>query len=127
MARDRDWSATEAPQILVVDDDSSIRALAAGALRTAGYKVTTAKDGEVALAALRERSVDLIVCDVAMPGMDGRALGQALMNLPGKIPILYISAVEDLPATLPGAFLRKPFRYEELVAVVGEILARGRQ
>ena len=125
MPREPEWTASEPPAVLVVDDDPSMRTLAAQALRSAGYKVTTAKDAEVAFAALKERSVDLIVCDVAMPGMDGRAFGQELMNRPHRIPILFISAVEYLPATLPGAFLRKPFRYEELVSVVGEILARN--
>ncbi len=116
----------DAKRILVVDDDGSMRALASQALRNAGYHVTTAKDGHTALAALKEYSVDLIVCDVAMPGMDGRALGHALMQQPGRIPILYISALEDLPATLPGAFLRKPFPYTELIGMVAEILAKRR-
>ena len=113
-------------RILVVDDDGAMRALAASALRSVGHQVITVEDGVAALAALQRQSVDLIVCDVAMPGMDGRELGQALQGLRDRIPILYISAAEQLPATLPGAFLRKPFRYEVLTGVVSELLAKRR-
>ena len=74
-----------AKRILVVDDDGSMRALASQALRSAGYHVTTAKDGHGTLAALREYSVDLIVCDVAAISL--RRVDQRCRRDPGKATI----------------------------------------
>lgn len=112
--------------ILVVDDDRHMRGIVALALRQAGHSVRTAEDGLDAIGKLAGESFDLIVCDVMMPGMDGRTLGQQLAEKPERPPLLFISAKEDLPATLPGAFLEKPFRLEVLVNLVSELLKRRR-
>lgn len=103
-----------------------MRGMIALALRQAGYSVRTAEDGVDAIGKLAGETFDLIVCDVLMPGMDGRTLGQHLASKPDRPPLLFISAKEDLPATLPGAFLQKPFRLEVLVNLVGELIRRRR-
>lgn len=109
--------------ILVVDDDGALRTLAATALRSAGYRVITAGDGSEALHALEGTKVQLIVSDVAMPGLDGRELGHALWERRRHIPILYMSAHPQETALLPGAFLAKPFRFDDLISQVRELLA----
>lgn len=108
--------------VLVVDDDRALRTLATQALRSAGYRVITATDGQEALHALEGTHVDLIVSDVAMPGLDGRELGHALWERRRHIPVLYMSAHPQNPALLPGAFLPKPFRFDELIARVKDLL-----
>jgi CheY-like chemotaxis protein len=112
--------------ILVVDDDRHMRSLMALALRQAGYAVRTAADGIEALGQLGGHTIDLIVCDIRMPGLDGRSLGQQLLERPDHPHMIFVSAAEDKPATLPGAFLQKPFRFEALVTLVGEVLKRRR-
>lgn len=110
--------------VLVVDDDRALRTLAATALRNAGYRVITAADGAEALHALEGTRVELIVSDVAMPGLDGRELGHALWEQRRHIPVLFMSAHPQNPALLPGAFLPKPFRFDDLISQVRELLAR---
>ena len=108
--------------ILVVDDDRALRTLATQALRSAGYRVISAADGAEALHAVEGTHVDLIVSDIAMPVVDGRELGHALWERRRHIPVLFMSAHPQNPALLPGAFLPKPFRFDELIARVKDLL-----
>ena len=110
--------------ILVVDDDRALRTLVATTLRNDGHRVITAGDGAEALSALEGTQVELIVSDVAMPGLDGRGIGHALWEQRRHIPILFMSAFPQQPELLPGAFLAKPFRYDELLTRVRELLSR---
>ena len=64
--------------ILVVDDDAPIRRMLERTLAAEGYAVETAADGGAALAAVERSAPDLIVLDVAMPGMDGLAVCRRL-------------------------------------------------
>jgi CheY-like chemotaxis protein len=61
-------------RILVVDDERAIRDLFSEALREAGYEVLSAGGGEEASAILREENVQIAICDIKMPGMDGLEL-----------------------------------------------------
>jgi DNA-binding response OmpR family regulator len=117
---------SDAPRatILVVDDDRALRTLVAAALRNEGHRVITAGDGTEALSALEGTQVELIVSDVAMPGIDGREMGHALWERRRHIPILFMSAHPQQAELLPGAFLAKPFRYDELLARVRDLLTR---
>ena len=108
--------------VLVVDDDRALRTLVAQALRSAGYRVISAVNGEEALHTVEGTSVDLIVSDIAMPCLDGRELGHALWERRRHIPVLYMSAYPQNPALLPGAFLPKPFRYDELLSRARDLL-----
>ena len=110
--------------ILVVDDDRALRTLVAAALRNDGHRVITAGDGAEALSALEATQVELIVADVVMPDVGGRELGHALWEQRRHIPILFMSAHPQQPELLPGAYLAKPFRYDELLARVRELLTR---
>lgn len=108
--------------ILVVDDDRALRTLVATALRNAGHRVITAGDGTEALSALEGTRVELIVSDVAMPGLDGRDMAHALWEQRRHIPILYMSAHPQQVELLPGAFIAKPFRYDDLLQRVRDLL-----
>jgi DNA-binding NtrC family response regulator len=65
--------ATEArnARVLVIDDDDDLRVLVARVVQQAGYAVDSAGDGQSGLDRLAERTCDVIVCDLRMPGMDG--------------------------------------------------------
>ena len=113
-------------RLLVIDDEPQIRDLFQSSLSTEGYEVRVAKDGFAALAQMHRALPDLIVTDLKMPNMSGfEFLSIARRRFP-QIPTIAISgefqpAVEPL-GVLADAFLAKPFRFEELLAKVAELL-----
>ncbi len=88
------------PRVLAVDDDPTVRSFVRTLLADAGYEVEEAADGVEALAACRTLPPDLILLDVAMPGMDGIATCAALRALPqlGAVPIVMLTGSDDLEA-----------------------------
>ena len=81
-------------RILVVDDNATNVKLAGAVLKFAGHQVSTASDAAEALKAISSVSFDLIVMDIAMPGMDGLALTRLLKDDPSRqhIPIVAVTA-----------------------------------
>ncbi len=118
-------------RILLVEDDAVVRALAQRALEAAGYEVVATENGRQAIRVLEDggATVDLVVTDVVMPQLGGRALGRILAARYPGLPVLYISSYtgEDvigrrlLEST---DFLPKPFTPDELVRRVRERLDR---
>jgi len=112
--------------ILFVEDEASVRGIAAKALRKKGYLVTEAEDGEEALEILEDADVpfDLMISDVVMPGMDGPSLLRAGRSLLGDARIVFISgyAEEEFSELLSEepdvTFLPKPFTFAELAEKV---------
>jgi two-component system response regulator AtoC len=107
-------------RILIVDDDDALRESLELILSSDGYTVLTAHCGEAALTTLEETPVDVVLCDLRMPGLDGFDLiPQISRQLPG-IPIILMSAhgTEDLAveAIQRGAYdyLAKPFQPSEI-------------
>jgi len=118
-------------RILVVDDEEGIRNLVRKVLERNGFQVIEADSGEAALALLgtNPTPIDLLVSDMMMPGMGGRALAtQVTRNRPGT-RILFISGyTEDAEVQsgrlAPGtAFLAKPFQHSALVDAVNRLLS----
>src|SRR4051794_19904617 len=97
--------------VLVVDDEGSLRFILRLAVELAGYSVTEAGDGAVALAAIQETKPDLVTTDFMMPVMDGRELITRLRADPAtaKLPVLLVSSSEGA-ARIEGAdrFMQKP-------------------
>ena len=116
--------------VFVVDDEESVRTLIARTLRTAGYRVVEASDGRSALeiAGAHSGSIDLLVTDVVMPGMNGREFADRLTTLRPGVKVLYVSgytndAVIRSGLLPPGtAFLQKPFPLASLLEKVREML-----
>jgi PAS domain S-box-containing protein len=116
--------------VLLVDDDDDVRAVAAEMLREAGYTVIEAEGGRTALEHLgRDKPhIDLLIADIAMPGMSGTQLAREACQQRPNLPILFISGFADLAAReerVTGRLLQKPFRAEELNARVMELLAHS--
>ena len=119
-------------QVLLVEDEEIVRSLTSRALREYGYTVLEARGGEEALAIFEdeEDGIDLVVTDVAMPGMGGRELAQRLRERSPELPILFISGytgddVVERGLLAAGApFLSKPFAPEALAAAVRRLLDR---
>jgi two-component system response regulator MprA len=119
--------------ILVVDDDASIRRMLERTLSAEGYEVRSAADGGAALAAIERAAPDLVVLDVAMPGMDGLVVSRRLRAKGLALPVLLLTArdaVEDRVAGLDAGaddYLVKPFATDELLARLRSLLRRGRE
>ena len=65
-------------RILLVDDEATVRRVMRMALERAGFDVTTAENGEVALTEIRRQEPDVLITDIEMPRMNGRALCAAV-------------------------------------------------
>lgn len=117
-------------RILVVDDEGYITDLIALGLRFVGFEVDLASDGRAALAKIASTRPDLVVLDIAMPGMDGIEVLQRLRRDGIDVPVVFLTA-RDAPADRVkglhvGAddYVTKPFSLEELLARIEAILRR---
>jgi len=117
-------------QILVVDDDPAVRESLRRSLRFNGYEVLLAEDGEKALSTLTHESPDGLVLDVMMPNLDGLATCRALRASGNDVPILMLTARDDVSDRVAGLdagaddYLPKPFALEELLARLRALLRR---
>lgn len=117
--------------ILVAEDQADIRDLLVMNLRGAGYEVAAVADGTAALASQADRSSDLLVLDLMMPGLDGLEVCKALRARGQATPILMLTAKStELDRVLGlelGAddYLTKPFSLAELLARVKALLRRS--
>jgi CheY-like chemotaxis protein len=104
--------------ILIVDDNVELLQYIHGFLADAGHDVASAASGEHALQVVDDskRNFDVVVTDIAMPGMNGIELWNELKGILPQAKVLFISASagEFMDHYLPGAFLSKPFSLEVL-------------
>jgi len=111
-----------AERVLVVDDDPPVRRMLERSLEAEGFAVEGAADGGRALAAVERAAPDMIVLDVAMPGLDGLAVARRLRARGVTAPILMLTARDTVAERVAGLeagaddYLLKPFALEELVA-----------
>ena len=97
-------------RILVVDDDRATRHLIRGILTNAGHRVAVAKDGVEALTRLKTNKVDLVLCDVWMPRMNGLDLLEKIRARKVR-PRVIIMTSDDAPETLLKAVRQHAFKY----------------
>ena len=121
-------SRTEAPRVLVADDEESIRELLARTLALAEYDVETVGDARAALDRLRMADYDLLIADLRMPGMDGLLLVREARRLHPTMPVIIItgysseaSAIEAVNLGVVG-YLVKPFRVPQVLSAVARAL-----
>ena len=118
--------------ILLVEDEASLRKLTVRTLRGIGYTVYEAQDATAALdiAKKTENVIDLLLTDVVMPGMSGRALADTLSALRPGMRVLYMSGYTDGEIAPHGvleagtSILRKPFTRDQLMQQVEEAFTR---
>lgn len=117
-------------RILIAEDDDAIRRLAERFLRGAGYTVVAVEDGAAALEVLREQATDfdLVMLDVIMPKIGGRAVYDFLQEHHPELPVLFASGYNageihsDFVLNDGLSFIQKPYRSTELLQRIREIL-----
>jgi two-component system, cell cycle sensor histidine kinase and response regulator CckA len=118
--------------ILLVEDENSVRVIAAAVLRRQGYQVLEAPTPTIAADIFEEHrdSIDLLLTDVVMPEMNGPALAQRLVTARPRLRVLFISGYADVASLDTGnphiSFLSKPFQASVLAAKVREALSKPR-
>lgn len=116
--------------VLVVDDSASIRQMVEVTLKSAGYQVSTAKDGQEALDMCQSNSYDFVLTDQNMPRMDGLTLIKSLRSLSSyrskPIVVLTTEASDDMKARGRSAgatgWMVKPFDPAKLLQVASKVL-----
>jgi CheY-like chemotaxis protein len=115
--------------VLVVDDDPDVRDTIADVLGTEGYRVLEASEGKEALRVLELARPNLIILDMLMPVMNGRAFLEEQRRIPAvaDIPVLVITAYgvahEDAARLKTAGFLKKPMEIRELLQTVAHLTA----
>ena len=126
----RTISVVARERILMVDDEASIRELVVPVLRTEGFDVDEADDGETALELFRRRPHDLVVLDLRLPGIDGLEVLREIRRVSTAYVIVLTARTEEADRVVGlelGAddYVTKPFSPRELVARVRTILRRA--
>ena len=119
-------------QILIVDDDKNVRRYLGAVLAEAGYSPHTASSAKETMEKLETISIDLMILDIMMPGMDGYEFTETLRGVQNQLPILMVSA-RQLPEDRKKGFragiddyMTKPVDMEELVLRIQALLRRSR-
>jgi two-component system, OmpR family, response regulator len=119
--------------LLIVDDEENLRSMLTAALRHHGFEVSSASTGREALAAVDERSPDLVVLDVMLPDLDGFEVCRRMRTGGDHTPVLFLTARDATEDKVRGLtmggddYLQKPFSLEELVARTAAVLRRTGQ
>jgi two-component system cell cycle sensor histidine kinase/response regulator CckA len=112
--------------VLVVDDDDIVRTTTSRIVESLGYEVLSAADAAQAVAQCSQYAgvIDVLLCDVAMPGRDGPSVARELQRLRPGLKIVFVSGYAARPddAELEGsAFLQKPYSRADLAAKLKEV------
>jgi DNA-binding response OmpR family regulator len=134
-------SLTDAPlrgagrKILVVEDEEQIRILVEKILSAAGYAVVSTSDPTQAMDLARRESPDLVLCDIAMPGLDGYGVLKALQSDPttARFPVVFLTAHREFSERVRAFrfgvvdYVTKPFNREILIRKVEKVLGGLRE
>lgn len=119
------------PKVLTIEDDAATAREIATELRSHGFEVDTAADGQRGLQKVRAGGYDVLTVDRMLPDMDGLTVVNAVRSMRIELPILMISALSDVDERVRSLraggddYLTKPFAPEEMAARV-EVLLRRR-
>jgi len=117
-------------RIMVIDDSASLREAVREALKDAGYEVVEAADGKEALGKLNGDKIDLMICDVMMPTMDGITFVKRAKRLKEYrfVPIIMLTTESGEKVKQAGqragakAWVVKPFRSEQVLNAVSKLI-----
>ena len=118
-------------RILVIEDEEQIRLSFIEVLEMEGYEAAGAANGEIGLAMIEEMSIDLILCDLLMPVMDGKQVLREVRANPqtADIPVIVVTAKtdpetrEELLVLGANTIMKKPVALEELINTIQDCLA----
>lgn len=119
--------------ILIIEDDKKINELIRRTLSMTGHQGLTAFSGRQALLALEQKNADLILLDIGLPDMDGFSLMRQLSEEYKGIPVICVTARDEVPDRVKGLkggaedYIVKPFAMEELLARIQVVLRRFRK
>ncbi len=117
-------------QILIVEDEPDIQELLCAYIQNAGYKTAAAGDGEEALRLFADRSFDLVLLDIMLPGMNGFQVCERI-RIQSQVPILMLTALDGEAQQLRGLglnaddYITKPFSMPVLLEKIRVILRRS--
>lgn len=118
-------------KILLAEDDKDLNALVCARLVAEGYEAISCSDGQEAIDTLGSREVDLVITDIMMPRVDGFALAEYVRETDTRLPILFLTALDDKPSKQRGFaigiddYVAKPFDTDLLMLRVGALLRRA--
>lgn len=123
---------TDAPHILIVDDDAKIRQMLTRYLIGEGFRISSAANGVALRECLAHDKVDLVLLDLVLPGEDGFQLAREIRAQPstGRIGIIMLTGRSDLVDTVAGLevgaddYIAKPFQLREILARIRSVLRR---
>ena len=119
------------PNVLIVDDDQSVRDLLSMYFTKAEFAVRVAADGEAALEAVRAQVPDLVILDIMLPGKDGYEVCRTI-QANHQIPVIFLTARDDEVEPIIGLelgaddYVTKPFNAREVIARAKAVLRRAR-
>lgn len=116
------------PTILVIEDDDNQRLLYQDDLTWVGYSVIVAKNGHDGLQVLKDNPVDVVLLDIAMPGMDGIETLGKILDYDNQLPVIlntaYSSYKDDFMTWAAEAYVIKSGDTTELHKAIAEVLAK---
>jgi len=118
--------------ILIIDDDDQLRKSFERLLMEEGYCVESAPSGEMGLDRVNEKTPDLVILDIRLPGMNGLETFRAIHKIEPKLPVIIMTAFGTtetaIEATKMGAFdyILKPFEIPDMLSVIKQALEAGR-
>lgn len=123
--------ASDAPRVLVVDDEAVLRSLLSDMLSACGYSSDVAADGTAALARFREQRYGAVITDLLMPGMNGLEVAAALRTIDPEVQIILLTG--SAPALTTGrareagvtTLLHKPIALADLKSAIDAACAAG--
>jgi len=113
-------------KVLVVDDEANLRKVLGALLRSEGYEVSLAADGEMGLNEFKKNGADIVVTDLVMPKFGGMELLKAINDLAPDVPVIIVTAHGTVDSAVEaikrGAFdyITKPYDKDELAAVIAK-------
>lgn len=123
--------ATSNHLVLVVDDEPHMCNVLCRILKKEGYKVITASDGATALRLTKQKTPDLILLDLMMPGIDGMEVCRRVREFSKTTRIIYFTAKAELTDTFKfeqlqngvDAFIAKPAASKQILTTIGSVLS----
>ena len=120
-------------RILMIEDDAVITRVLARGLKAHGYEIAIAGTGEEGLLLAEDATVELVLLDILLPGIDGHEVLKRIREHRVCLPVIMLTARDDLKnkvSALHGGaddYLTKPFAFEELLARIRAVIRRAAQ